>query len=145
MLYVLADLKFTHSKTYVSGCIRMWNLFAFADEDLKPYPSVAEKGGDEPRWMTLVAFARQDCVDRAWMAERGRNQWCISATGKDLITNLLTRCASTQHDVRHGYLWTPKFKKILCPTYEPSDKDAKRPWGSIYDDTKYSAIMDALD
>lgn len=145
LLHVLADLKGTQRKSIVTGCIKMWELFAFADEDRKPYPSVKEKGGDDPRWITLVAFARLDCVERKWMDERGRDQWRISDVGRQILEKLKIRSADGTIDVRHGYLWTPKFKKILSPAYAASDADAKRPWGSIYDDTKFSAILDAFD
>ena len=49
LLYVLDDLKGSQRKLYVTSCIRMWDIFAFADEDRTPYPSVKEKGGDDPR------------------------------------------------------------------------------------------------
>jgi hypothetical protein len=142
LLYVLADLKGTRGKSFVIRCINMWNLFAFAEEDRKPYPSVLERGRDEPRWNTLVAFARQDCVDRKWMEERSNNQWLISSLGKQVLHKTRERCANGELSVRYGYLWTSKFKKILCPTYEPSESDVLRPVGSIYDDTKASAFVD---
>jgi hypothetical protein len=142
LLYVLADLKGTREKGFVIGCINRWNLFAFAEEDRKPYPSVQKQGGDEPRWNTLVAFARQDCVDRNWMEERSRNQWLISNLGKEVIQKTRERCAKGEISVQHGYLWTSKFKKILCPIYEASKSDAPRPMGSIYDDVKASALVD---
>jgi hypothetical protein len=142
LLYVLADLKGTREKGYVIGCINMWKLFAFAEEDRKPYPSVLERGRDEPRWNTLVAFVRQDCVDRKLREERSNNQWLISSLGKEVMQKTRERCAKGELSVRHGYFWTSKFKKILCPTYEPSKSDASRPVGSIYDDTKASAFVD---
>jgi len=145
LLHVLDDLKGSQSKSLVTACIRRWGLFAYADEDWKPYPSVKEKGGNESRWMTLVAFARLDCVEREWMDEKGRDQWRISTLGKQIIERVKARCLEGAVDVRHGYLWTPKFKKILAPTYVATDSDAKRPWGSIYDDTKFSAILDEFD
>lgn len=145
VLRVLDDLKGSQRKSFVTGCIRMWELFAYADEDWKPYPSVKEKGGDDPRWTTLVAFARLDCVKREWMEERGRDQWRISTLGKQILGKLKTRCCESAVDVRHGYLWTPKFKKILSSAYSSDASDAKRPWGSIYEDTKFSAILDAFD
>lgn len=145
LLHVLNNLKGDQRKLHVTLCIRMWGIFAFADEDRMPYPSVKEKGGDDPRWTTLVAFARLDCVERGWMEDRGRDQWRISAVGQQILVKLKTRCAEGAIDVRHGYLWTPKFKRVLSPAYAPADTDAKRPWGSIYDDIKFSAILDSFD
>lgn len=142
LLHVLSELKNDQKKTYVTGCIRMWGLFALAPEDEKPYPSVSAIGGDEPRWNTLVAFARQDCMDRGWMAEKARNQWRISDLGRQVISKSRERATGGLLDVRHGYLWTPKFKKIMCPTYQPGESDAKRPTGSIYNDTRFSALLD---
>lgn len=145
LLHVLHDLKGAHRKLYVTACIQMWDIFAFADEDRTPYPSVKERGGDDPRWTTLVAFSRLDCVERGWMEGRGRDQWRISADGQQILGKLKTRCSEGAIDVRHGYLWTPKFKRVLSPTFSPGDTDAKRPWGAIYDDTKFSAILDSFD
>ncbi len=78
------------------------------------------------------------------MKERGRDQWRISDLGKQILEKLKTHSSEKAIDVRHGYLWTPKFKKILSTTYSLSDSDTKRPLGSIYDDTKFSAILDAF-
>ena len=145
LLHVLDDLNGSQRKNYVVGCIRMWELFAYADEDWTPYPSVKEKGGDDPRWNTLVAFARLDCVEREWMEVRGRDQWRISELGRQIIRKVKARCADGELDVRYGYLWTPKFKKIISSSYLMTDADAKRPLGSIYEDTKFSAILDEFD
>ena len=84
-----------------------------------------------PGWTTLVAFARLDCVERGWMEDRGRDQRRISATGQQVLGKLKTRCSEGAIDVRHGYLWTPKFKRVLAPTYTPAGTDAKRPGGSL--------------
>ena len=70
------------------------------------------------------------------MQDLDRNRWKISPQGNEIIVRLKDRCAKEELDVRHGYLWSPKFKKILSQGYEPSDADAPRPPYSIYDDTR---------
>lgn len=141
LLHVLSQLPYSAKRSDITGLIRSGKLFALADEDERPYPSQRAAGGDEPRWNTLVAFARQDCVDRAWMHPRADNQWRISELGRQIMGVTKDRFATGKLEVRHGYLWTPKFKKLLCPNYEPSDLDEKRPVGSIYKDTQFSALV----
>jgi len=81
-------------------------------------------------------------MQNSWMAELGRDRWEISKNGQKAYEDLKQRCAEGIVNVRHGYLWTSKFKKILMPTYEPHETDAQRPKGSIYDDTQYAVFLD---
>jgi hypothetical protein len=138
LLYVLGQERRPEPKRMIIARLRRRYLFAFAEEDKRPYPSNFEKGVYEPRWITLVAFARQDCVDSNWMSDRKPDKWRITEEGRTVLGAFQQQCSSGALDVRHGYLWTPKFKRLMVPDYQPSESDAPRPKCSIYDDIKAS-------
>lgn len=140
LLHVLSKEPHAEPKRRILQRIVFQGLLDFAEEDRVPYPSAFERGSLEERWMTLVAFARQDCVDRGWMRQAERDHWKITPEGRAVISEFRTRCANGTMSVRHGYLWSAKLKKELCPLHEPSLDDAKRPKYSIYQDVKAAAI-----
>ncbi len=136
LLYVLSQERYAEPKMMIVQRIRFWGLFDFAEEDRKPYPSKVEVGSDEERWVTLVAFARQDCVDRGWMKDIKPNKWQVTDAGRAVVEAFKKKCAEGKLDVQRGFLWTPKLKRVFSPEYQQSDKDEIRPKYSIYDDVK---------
>jgi hypothetical protein len=74
-----------------------------------------------------VAFARQWCVDKELVFRADeRDSWQITKLGIERLSGVREKFTQGIYDVRRGYLWSVTFKKWLCPTYEPSAKDAKR-------------------
>src|SRR5947207_14735429 len=55
--------------------------FALEDEDSEPYPSQRFVTG-EPRWHTLVAWARKDSVLRELISNESRDAWGITRRGR---------------------------------------------------------------
>ena len=127
----LRELRGSVTKQEAIECISDRKWFAIEPEDLKPYPS--QQHTREPRWKTLIAWGRKDSVLRDFMLYHERNSWALSREGIRRWDLHRPKFASGEHDVRSGYLWSPTFKRYLCATYEPSPKDAPRPW-RFYDD-----------
>jgi hypothetical protein len=131
LLAALRELRGSVSKQTALQYISDRKWFCIEPEDLKPYPS--QQHTHEPRWKTLVAWGRKDSVIRDYIMSHERDSWALSREGIRVWDLHRPKFASGEHDVRRGYLWTPQFKRYLCPTYEPSASDAKRPW-RLYDD-----------
>lgn len=98
--------------------------FVHADEDNKPYPFA---GHNEPRWRVLIAFGRKDAYDRDRLFRNQRDHWELNRQGADEFRAVLSHFKSGKGDVAKGYLWTPRFKKLLDPSYAPTSADAPRP------------------
>jgi len=100
--------------------------------DLKRYYDIQledlETVGSEPRFRNQLAWARKDALECGWLDGNGiKNWWALSKRGKEYLESVLRAFLSRQLDISRCYLWTPKFKKLLDPSYEPSPRDAKRP------------------
>ena len=100
-------------------------------EDWRPYPS--QKTSREPRWQTLIAWARKDSVLRDFMIDGEWDSWALSREGHRLWESARSEFESGRWPVPRGYLWSQKFKRNLCSTYQPSTIDANRP-SSFYKD-----------
>jgi hypothetical protein len=94
-------------------------------EDWKPYPS--QKTSREPRWQTLIAWARKDSVLREFLIDGEWDSWALSREGRRLWASMRIKFESGEWPVARGYLWSPKFKRRLCFTYQPSTTDPERP------------------
>lgn len=123
MLYALQELGGSNAKADVIGCITRGGWYDVTRHDLPRYP-----GNMEPKYHTLLAWARKDCYERDWMLRTdNRDDWSISRVGRAVLENALRKYRNGEWDVRSCYLWKPNFKKIVDPRYVPSDKDAVRP------------------
>jgi hypothetical protein len=127
VLAALYEMRRIKTKQETIGYIASHGWFAIQGDDTVPYPS-HRRTNNEPRWHTRVAFGRQWAVERDLMTHfEGIDQWEISAKGIERFETVRDKLRSGQYKVRHGYFWSPVFKKWLCPDYEPSDTDTKRP------------------
>lgn len=116
--------------------------FAIQPEDWKPYPS--QTTTHEPRWKTLIAWARKDAVLRNFLLDHERDSWALSRQGHQLWDAILKRFCSGEWPVAKGYLWRHEFKCKLCPSYQPSANDARRPqhlYRDIFDIDRYFADL----
>jgi len=76
----------------------------------------------------MIAFGRQWAVERRLLSENTeRDQWEISPPGKERFDGVREKFRNGKYNVRRCYLWSSKFKKWICPDYEPSEQDSKRP------------------
>jgi hypothetical protein len=123
VLYALQDLGGSNAKADVIARISHGGWYDVTKHDLPPY-----EGKMEPKYHTLLAWARKDCYERDWMLQTDqRDDWSISRLGRAVLEKALSKYQSSEWDVRKCYLWKRSFKKLVDPRYVPSDQDAIRP------------------
>lgn len=116
------------TKREAIDCILRNHWFELEPEDIKPYPSQRwQSGGGEPRWHTLVAWARKDTVLREMVSYQGKDMWGLTRHGRDVIDRFHGLCQSGGRTVTPCFLWSNKFKQFMYPAHTPSPKDAQRP------------------
>jgi hypothetical protein len=132
ILMLLTALKEEGSGTRQETCNRISHRgwFDIQGEDWPPYPTMTNL---EPRWRTLIAWARKDSFDFGYLDDIGHNCWQISRQGRQRSIDLKTQFAQRQLDVRRCYMWREPLKRFMWPDYTPSASDATRPQ-SIYRD-----------
>jgi len=122
VLYALLELGGVCSKQEVLDFIERAEYYDLKAHDLPPY-----KNQTEPRYHTLVGWARFHAVQLGWMVDVDeKDNWQLSRDGRGILDRTIQRYRSGELSVRECYLWTPKFKKLVDPTYEPSPKDRQR-------------------
>lgn len=125
LLRCLKELPGSRPKSEVIEVIRSKRWFQITSEDRLPYPSVKSR---EPRWETLIAWARKDCVESNLMLKDGiRDSWQISKEGENMVTEAKAAFASQQLDVRECFFWSSSLKGIMDPSYVESAQDTPRP------------------
>jgi hypothetical protein len=123
VLYVLRELSGACTKREVLQFIEDRKLYEITRHDLPPYP-----GQNEPKYHTLLCWARKDAVERDWMLDIDqRDAWQLTRAGRELLERITEHFRKGDLSVRECYLWTPIFKKQIDPTYEPSPADRIRP------------------
>jgi hypothetical protein len=133
-MMLLAILKERGSNTRQGTCNAILDCgwFDIHGEDLPPYPSMPNL---EPRWRTVVAWARKDAIEYspAYLDDVGHNNWQISHRGRERYLELREQFHHHKLDVRRCYMWRAVFKRFIDPSYRESSQDARRPH-SIYRD-----------
>ncbi|ATC64308.1 hypothetical protein CMV30_10275 [Nibricoccus aquaticus] len=122
VMQALAELRGSNTKQEVIGHIIQTGYYEVTRHDLPPYD-----GQNESRYHTLLAWARKDCVELEYLLGHERDAWALSRNGDRAILKARELFGKNEWDVRRCYLWTPKFKLLMLPSYLPSPKDAKRP------------------
>lgn len=100
--------------------------FEIEPEDREPYKS-QEWASGEPRWHTLIAWARKDSVLRDLVSYQSRDAWGLTHAGRSVIDRFHDQCRSGKCPVGGCFLWSKAFKELMCPEYKPDPKDSKRP------------------
>lgn len=131
-LYVIEARRIV-TKTEAISYIRENHWFALESSDHDPYPS-QRLATSEPRWHTLIAWARKDFVLRDMISHEARDAWGLTRTGRDAIDRFHALCVNGERPVTSCFLWSPTFKRFMLPLYVPSASDAKRP-SFFYRDT----------
>jgi hypothetical protein len=123
VLYTLHTLGGSNRKREVIDYISRYSWYDVTRHDLPPY-----KNQNEPKYHTLLAWARKDCYERDWLIPTDCNDdWSISRNGQTMLDKNIKRYQTGELTVRKCYLWKPVFKKIIDPNYMPSSDDAIRP------------------
>jgi hypothetical protein len=123
VLYALSELCGACTKREVLDFIQRAPFYDVTKHDLPPYESQ-----NEPKYHTLLCWARKDAVELDWMIDTAeRDAWQLSRPGRTVLERTIKRFRSGEWNVRMCYLWTPKFKKRIDPAYEPSPEDRVRP------------------
>lgn len=73
LLAALNETRYILTRREATEFIRSKLWFAIQPEDRLPYPSQMFTSR-EPRWETVIAWARKDCVERDLMAGERRNE-----------------------------------------------------------------------
>ena len=124
LLVALRIQRKPKSKKEILEFIQEKNWFDLCAEDKIPYKS---QGGEEPRWMTLIAWARKDCVDLGLMEFDQRDSWSATKNGLNLAAELPAYCHRGEYELWRCFLWKNSFKELLDPNHQTSERDLKRP------------------
>jgi hypothetical protein len=123
LLFVLEEMPIGGPrKREVIEYIQRRGCLAMIPEDVEPYMTQVE-----PRWNTDVAWRRKDAVEYELLFNEMRDCLEVTRAGRDAIQKIKKACAAKEYDVTQCYMWSKYLKSALDPTYEPSDRDAKRP------------------
>jgi hypothetical protein len=118
LLATLYEIRAIRAKQEAIAHIQAHHYFNLQPDDWEPYPTQTE-----PRWHTMIAWSRKDCVDRDLMFDHDENDhWEIARKGLDQFEKFRAGFA-----VKRCYLWSATFKRMMYPEYRPSDEDWKRP------------------
>lgn len=122
VLQALWDLGGRNEKREVIAHINRSKYIEIRSCDLPAY-----RGTNEPKYHTLLAWARKDAALADCIFADERNSWGITRRGRELLDRLSELCIDGRYDVRKCYLWSPTFKQIFNPQYLPSDADILHP------------------
>ena len=113
--------------------IKMNHWFDLHDEDLEPYPSQRLLTG-EPRWQTLIAWARKDSVIRDLVSYESRDAWGLTRRGREVFERFHNLCTNGSKPISDCFLWSVNFKKFMKPDFVVAEDDKTRPT-FLYRDT----------
>jgi hypothetical protein len=125
LLAALSEMRAIRAKQEVIAYIQSEHLFEIQQDDWVPYPTQTE-----PKWHTMIAWARKDCVmrGREWMFDHDEaDHWEATRRGLDVFQKFARKFQTGELDVRRCYLWSRTFKRKMYPGYEPSSRDSSRP------------------
>jgi hypothetical protein len=129
VLYSLRELGGVCAKREVLWFIQDADLYEITRHDLPPY-----NNQNEPRYHTLLAWARKDALMMGWLVDtKEKDAWQLSRDGRDVLDRATARYRRHELRVCECYLWTPKFKRQIDSTYEPSAADRVRPEDALVD------------
>jgi hypothetical protein len=132
LLAVLSDVRGGLAKAEAIERIASRKWFALEPEDTLPYRS-NRFTSQEPRWITLIAWSRKDCVEHGLLIKGGFNNWDTTPQGFNTFAGISKACRDALLDVKRCYLWAPGFKVRMNPAYIPGGREATRPI-ALYED-----------
>lgn len=126
LLAALNELGGSNPKSDVIRFIAEQRWFELQPEDKKPYPSQIDNSR-EPRWHTLIAWARKDSSLHDLVNDHEHNSWSLTRYGREKWEAKRKDFESGKLKATKCYLWTAKFKSYMCPSYKPGPDDEQRP------------------
>lgn len=118
-----------YTKRSVLELIKCLGWFDIQPEDRLPYPSQPS----EPRWKTLLAWARKNGSDGGLVRSVVRDEWIGSKEGFNVFPEAKQLFQSGEWDVTKCYLWTSQLKWLFDPKFDASHPCHGRP-PYIYED-----------
>lgn len=131
LLMVLRQYRGPRTKADVIDAIKLEGWFDLLPEDLRRYP---QGNSNEPRWVTLVCWARNLCADHGLISRDQRDAWESTTEGKNQAVKISQHFRENIADLRKCWWWKPEKKRELNPGYTPSSGDALRP-PYVYEDS----------
>lgn len=122
LLSALDELRGVSRKSEVINHIIAKGWIVTSSEDMKPYAGEAD-----PRFYTLLAWAKKDALERDYVFDSGRDCWEITRGGVEAIKRARRLFAEGEWSVRRCYMFSTKFKLLMDPSYVPGDQDLKHP------------------
>jgi len=132
LLAALNEIRGGGTKAEIIDYIRDQHWFDIQPEDRLPYPS-NRYTSKEARWITVIAWARKDSVERNLMHKGSFNDWQLTTEGLNAFSQIAKACREGLANVSRCYLWSRDFKRRMNPAYQCSDADSRRPM-NLYDD-----------
>lgn len=114
LLYALRPLVNGATKEQVCARVEDKRWLDLTQEDLSPYPGLATR---EPRWMTLLAYARQRAVEFGYVENNERNHWKITEKGKNVLGEIERHALTRDYDVSQCFFFSYEFKALLDDTF----------------------------
>jgi len=96
-------------------------------EDWKPFPSAELNGGKEPRWQTVISWARDHSVKLGYLKKKETGIWWPTKLGLNCPINARKLFESGEWYVGEAPWWSPTLKSLFDPTYRLSPSDVPRP------------------
>jgi hypothetical protein len=122
VLSALESIRGVSRKTEVIDYIVGRGWISVSGNDRVPY-----EGQSEPRFRTLLAYARKDAVEKGYMFDSGYDCWEITRDGLSALKRARGLFSCGDWSVSECFLWACSFKLQYDPNYLPSSKDAKHP------------------
>ncbi len=139
LLGALFDRKGAYTKQDVLAIVEGLKWFDLRQEDKLRYPTVQS---NEPRWKTMIAFTRKDCVEDKLFEDDGtRDSWQISKKGRNVFAMFRECFTSGELDCAKCYMWSQVFKKHMNPLYSTSERDLNRP-DDVYKDYYQANLLE---
>ena len=114
LLFALRKINRAVGKADAIAEIEKSNWFAISPVHRTPYRSKVERGQKEPRWKTMIAFARKDCILQGHLCDTTiRDWWEITTKGLRTCHNLLQHVAQGHVAFQRCTVWTDAFRKYL--------------------------------
>ena len=133
VLQALRDMGGINRRRQVIDFISKKRWYQIIGDDLAPTTTSIE-----PRYRIGLAWARKDCVLKNYIENFERDSWELNRDGRFALDELMLKFQSNVWNIRQCEYLTTKFKSILVPGFEPSDKDRKR----LSEEQKLKALMD---
>lgn len=120
VLHALLELGGENRKRDVIDYIVQNRHISVSPGDFVPYENT-----NEPKYHTLLAWARKDGVIKDWITNDEKDAWCVNRYGRGVLESCIKRFRNGTWDLVRCWLFSVQFKKTLDPNYKPLEKEPK--------------------